>query len=595
MGLHRIYKASSPYPQSAVLDVDYAQTADVLRTVHLDYAPRKCIRYGHTDWRWETITFGPDIDPPVGSSVSATSPNNTGYVAQTYNYRVTAIKDSAPVQESRASATISVSNDLSLSGNYNTITVPAPSGDVTRHVIYKEQGGIYGYIGATEGTTFRDIQYQPILSETPPTGENPFASAGNYPAAVTHHQQRTFFGATRNIINGVWATRSADPENMDKSRPARADDSIALALVAEKVNGVTHLLSLEELLLFTTDAVWAITGDAKGTITPAETNPKRMSMRGARHIKPLPVDTYAFFVPSKGQQVRALGFSFEIEGYKSDNVSIFSPHMFQGYSLIKLVYQEEPFSVIWAVRSDGVLLALTWEIEQQVWGWSRIETNGSVEDVAVISEGGYDRLYALIRRTIAGVERLCVERMALPHASDMVTANHLDCSVTQVFDPPQNRIEGLWHLEGETVSVTYDGYASHGLVVEDGAIEIPNGVEATLVTVGLPYSGRIETLPAALTSGEGSVHVNRQQIGDVVVRTIDTRGIEIGVSGVDFLEPVQPHDGSDVNEQMDVDARDYRIPAPGDWKDTSTVIIEQNEPLPAHIVGIFHSMLVART
>jgi hypothetical protein len=591
MGVHRIYQAVSPYPHEKVRDIDYAQTADVLFTAHLEYAPRKVTRFGHTDWRWSTITFGPTVATPAAPGVAAVKPNLTGYVAKTYRYKITSVKDSFPVQESRASASASVANDLTLTGNYNTITVPAPSGDVSRHVIYKEQAGVYGYIGATDGTSFQDNNIQPVLSETPPSGENPFDTFGNYPAALSFGQQRLWYGATTNVINGIWASRTADFENMDRSRPARADDSLSFALVGERVNALTHLIWLQDLQVFSSDGVWSITGGGDGNvITPSDINPKRNMGRGARRVKPIPVDAVVFFVPSKGYSIRAMGFSFEIEGYKSNNIAIFSPHLFQNRQVIRMAFQEEPFSVLWGVRDDGILLAFTWEEEQQVWGWTPIETDGFVEDIAVISEAGFDRVYVLVRRTINSVERLFIERLAMPHGGDITTACHLDCAVTQVFDPPRSTIAGLHHLEGHTVSATYDGYVAHDLVVENGSVELPN--EGSIVTVGLRYSGRIETLPAALTSSQGSVHVNRQQVGEVTVRTIDTRGIEIGAGGTS-LEQVEPKDGTAVNELMDVEAIDYRVVPPGDWKDTSTIVIEQNEPLPAHIVSIFFDMEVS--
>jgi hypothetical protein len=588
MGIHRINKATSPYPDEKVVDLDYAQTADVLYAAHPEYSPRKLTRFDHTDWRWATITFGPTIAVPTGHSVAATTPNVTGYVAKTYKYKVTAVKDSFPVQESRPSSIVQVDNDLTLAGNFNTVTVPAPAGDVTRHVIYKEQAGVYGYIGATEGTSFKDQNIQPILSETPPVGENPFNTFGNYPAAVAFGQQRLWYGATYNVINGIWGSRTADFENMDRSRPARSDDSLSFALVGEKVNSLTHLVWQDDLQALTSDGIWSISGGGEfNTITPSDIYPKRSLGRGARRVKPLPVDAVVFFVPSKGYSIRALGFSFEIDGYKSNNVSIFSPHLFNGFQVTRWAYQEEPFSIVWAVRNDGILLAFTWEEEQQVWGWTPIETDGNVLDVQIISEGGFDRVYILVERTIAGVERKFVERLAMPHGSDITTACHLDCSLTQVFDPPQSVITGLHHLEGHTVSATYDGYVIHDLVVENGSVELP--VEATVVTVGLRYSGRIETLPAALTTARGSVHVNTQQVGDIIVRTIDTRGIKIGAGGTQ-LEQVEPKDGTAVNELMDVEAIDYKVNPPGDWKETSTIVIEQDEPLPAHIVSIFYSL-----
>jgi hypothetical protein len=129
--------------------------------------------------------------------------------------------------------------------------------------------------------------------------------------------------------------------------------------------------------------------------------------------------------------------------------------------------------------------------------------------------------------------------------------------------------------------------------VTNGSVDTPNDTLASRITVGLRYSGRLETLPAALTEGLSSNHVNRQQIGDVVVRTVDTRGIEIGASGASFLEQVEPKDGDEAQELMDVTAIDYKVNPPGDWKDSTTIIVEQNEPLPAHVVAIFAKLIGA--
>lgn len=593
MGIHRIYKCSTPYNAVSVPEIDYAQTADVVYLAHLDYPPTKITRAGHTDWTFAEVTFGPTISPPVGTAIAAVTPNTDGYVATSYSYVVTALFDGSPAQESRASAVVSVSNDLTLSGNYNQITLPAKPAGVDRYTIYKEQGGAYGYIGGTDGGVFHDRNIQPILSDTPPAGENPFDAPNRYPSTVAFHQQRLMLGRTREVPNGVWGSQSADAENMDRSRPAKADDALSFALVNKKVNAINQLVSMDDLLVLSGDAIWAVTG-AEGNVMTASggIDPKKQSGRGASRLEPLEIDTVVFFQPAKGSSVRTLGFSFDIDGYASNNVAIFSPHLFENYTIVSWAFLEEPNACVLAVRNDGQMLCFTWEQEQQVWGWTPWETDGFVEEVATITENGFDRAYIRVRRTINGVERRFYERLALPHGDDLATACHLDCSITQVYDPPRNVVDQLWHLEGETVSAHYDGYAVHGLVVSGGKISLPHEYEATLVTVGLRYEGEIETLPPILNSQQGSMHLNRQQIDSIVVRTIDTKGIEIGVSGSDDLEQVQERDGSEVAELPDIAARDYAITPPGDWKDTSTIRILQREPFPAHIVGIFFDMKV---
>lgn len=585
MGAWRLYKAYSPYPSVKLSELDFAQTADVIYFAHLDYPVERLTRSGHTSWTFAEVTWGPVIEPPATPTGSAATPNSTGYVATAYHYVITAIGGDRE-QESRASGILTLTNDLTLTGNTNTINLPVVAG-VDRHIVYKEQGGAYGYLGGSDGTAFVDTNLQPVLSDTPPVGNNPFAAAGDYPSVVNFHQQRLLLARTRNKPNAIWGSQPSDFENMDKSRPTKPDDSFAFALVAERVNAINQLASMGDLLALTSDGVFSIDGGGSGeAITPNAINPKRQTGRGASRLNPIVLDSIAFYQPNKGSSIRTLGYTFEVDGYRTNNITIFSPHFFDGFSIVRWCFIEDPFACIVAVRDDGVLLFFTWEEEQQVWGWTLCETNGFVEDVACISEGGYDRLYIAVRRTINGVERKFFERMALPHIDDISTACHLDCALTQVYDPPQNRIEQLWHLEGETVSAYYDGYVAEGLVVQGGAIDLPDGYEASIASVGLPYEGYIETLPLVLQTREGSFHTNMQNISSVTIRTLDTRGIEVGITGA-AREPVRDRTGGEVSDLADVAERDYEPPIPGHWSKNTTLTIKQRKPLPAHITAIF--------
>lgn len=587
MGAARIYRGVSPYPDTAIRQLDYVQTADVMYLAHLDYPVYRATRESHTEWSINPVTFGPVIAPPSTPSGVANIPNSTGYIATTYRYKITAIGGERD-QESRPSGVVTLVNDLTLSGNTNVLTLPAMPTGVTRYIVYKEQAGGFGYIGGTDGLSFIDgnPQIQPVLSDTPPQGQNPFNGDGNYPSTVMLHDQRLLLGGTLNVPNGVWGSQPADFENMDISVPARPDDALSFALVAEKVNSVNQMVSMEDLLLFTTNGVFSVNGGGENDpMTPANVVPRRQNSRGGSRLNPIVLDDIIFYMPAKGTVVRTLGFQFEIDGYQSNNVSIFSPHLFKGFYIKDWAYVEEPYSAIFAVRSDGMLLCFTWEAEQQVWGWTVLETAGKVQSVAAITEGGYDRLYIVVERVINGVTRRFFERLALPHVDDIATACHLDCSVTQVYDPPRNQISGLWHLEGATVSAYYDGYTAEGLVVANGKVTLPNGYEATIATVGLPFSGEIETLPLVLNSREGSLHVNQQNIAKIVLRAVDTRGIMAGITGAD-LEDIVDREGGEIG-LSDVSQRDYEITPPGSWEPSTTVTIRQDQPLPAHITGMF--------
>lgn len=587
MGARRLYRAYSPYPHTVVSQLDFAQSADAVYTAHLDYPVYRATRSDHTNWTFAAVTFGPTIDPPATPTGSASPATGTGYTATTYNYKITAV-GGAVEQESRPSGVLSLTNDLTINGNKNTLTLPAMPAGVERYVIYKEQAGSFGYIGNTDTLTFVDgsPQIQPVLSDTPPVGANPFDGAGKYPSTVTFHDQRLLFASTRELPNAVWGSQPSDFQNMDTSRPNKPDDAFSFALVAEKVNAVNQMVSMEDLLALTSNGIFAVNGGGESEpMTPANIVPKRSNSRGGSRLNPIVLDEVVFYTPAKGSSVRSLGFQFDVDGYQSNNVAIFSPHFFDGYAITSWAYVEEPFSAIFVVRNDGALLCFTWEAEQQVWGWTMLETDGRVLDVATITEGGYDRLYLLVERTINGVVRRFHERMALPHIDDIAIACHLDCSVTQVYDPPRNVIGGLWHLNGVEVSVYYDGYVAHDLLVTDGNITLPNGYEATIATAGLRYSGEIETLPLVLQSRNGSEHTNKTNIAKMVIRAVDTRGLAAGITGTVLEDIVEREGGEDGLD--DVAQRDYEISPAGNWSSTQTITIRQEEPLPAHITGLF--------
>lgn len=587
MGFARLHRAYSPYRAVNLSEVDFVQTSNIAYFAHISYPVHKLTWAGHTEWALAEVTFGPDIAAPANVAGTATKPNTTGAIDATYTYYVTATD--ANGQESRASASNSETNDLSLQGNYNTITWDAVA-TAAFYTVYKGDNGAPGYIGMVEaGTlTFKDRNLTPVLSDTPPRATNPFGSANNYPSTAAFHQQRLCLARTWNKGNAAWASVSADFENMDVSRPAKDDDALSFALVTERANSINQMVSMKEALLaFTVNGVFAVKGGEGGALTPAAIVPERQSGRGASRLKPLVIDRRVFYQPLNTGIVRALGFSFEADGFNSDNVSIFSPHLFKGKRIRSWAYQEEPYSCIWAALDTGELLCFTWEEEQQVWGWTRMEIAGSVEEVATINEQGYDRLYALIRRTIAGVERRFHERLALPHVDDLATACHLDCSVTQVYEIATSTITGLWHLEGETVSAVYDGYVVHGLVVELGQVTIP--VASYVVTVGFPYEGVIETLPFALGSAN---HVSRQTFGDGTIRALETQGLEISTDGSTF-DPLPASEGQNVWESPTRIAQDFTVPLQGNWTDGGTLTIRQQQPLPAHVVGIFVEVIVS--
>lgn len=598
MSVARIYKAASPFNAVELPQVDYTQSFDVVYLAHLDHAPTKLVRSGHTSWQFSTIAFAPTIPAPTGLVAQALTPNQDeendgkGYFAQPASYCVTAISDDSG-QESRASVKASATNDLSLKRNKNTLTWTAVAG-AERYRVYKaDNEQALGFVGETTSTSFTDDNIAPDLTDGPPEAYNPFTS-GNYPSTVTFFEQRLFWARTRKLPNAVYSSRTADFENMDVARPTREDDAISFRLLSQKVNSVNALVPLDALLALTGDAVFRIVG-SNADYLAANPPPRalRQSGRGGSRLKPLVLDEVVFYQPAIGAEVRSMGFSFEIDGYRSNDVSIFSPGFFRGFDIVAWTYAEEPLSVIWAARSDGKLLAFTWQAEQQVWGWTLCETAGFVEDVCAVAEEGENRVYLVVRRTINGVERRFLERMTSGKWIDVEDTCFLDCAVTFAPETPTS-VFAIPHLAGATVDALVDGFAQRGLkVAADGTVDVGYPVER-IATIGLPFQSVIETLPLVFQTDAGFARDKRQMLGDIVLQLADTRagGVEVGRE-IDRMYPIKARTREPLGTATKLYTGLITASTEPVTKGEATLFIRSAEPLPFTLTAAYLDPVVS--
>lgn len=592
MPVHRIYRTGTPYNAAELTEVDFEQTADVLYLAHTNHKPNKLIRAAHTDWSFNDVAFAPLIADPTGLAGTATTPNtdaaNSGnaYFPQPATYVVTAYNEDTG-QESRASNTVTLTNDLALKRNCNEINWTAVTG-ATGYRIYKaENSQLYGYIGTTDALTFRDDNIGPDLSQGPPIGDNPFVGAGNYPGCVGFHEQRSFWARTINRPNAVFASRSADYENMDFTRPTREDDAFLIGLVANKVNSVNQLVSSKQgLLALTSHNIFSIQGSNEDYITAAPPPRVRPEIgRGVSRLNPITVDNVTFYETAKTGEVRTIGYEFELDGIKTDDLTIFSRHLFENQDIVDWAYAEKPASALWVVRGDGKFLCLTWDQAQQVWGWTLCETDGLVKRVCVVTEQNEDRLYLLVERQ----GNLFVERMASELWEDQVDACYLDCARTFTNAVPIKTVDRLDHLEGRVVTAWVDGNAvtvdgsGNPLTVMGGGVILP--VAGSVITIGLPYTALIETLPLAIQTGNGWSVARPQQASKVVLRVVNTRNISAGPNA-DNMFPVKQRDDENFNDPIALKTGDFEIDMAATTGNETVVVVQSSDPTPFHIAAI---------
>lgn len=473
-----------------------------------------------------------------------------------------------------------VKNNLFDTGASNAISWTATTGAL-RYNVYKYSNGLWGYLGQASGTTFVDNNITPDISKTPPEANNPFAAAGDYPGAVTYFDQRRCFAGTTNKPQNMWMTRSGTESNMTYSIPTRDADSIAFRVVAREANTVRHLVPLANLLALTSSAEWRITSNNTDSLTPTSIAVKPQSYVGANDAQPVVVNNNVVYASARGGHVRELAYQYTAGGYLTGDLSLRAPHLFDQLDIVDIAFSKAPYPMVWMVSSNGKLLGLTYVPEQQIGAWHQHDTDGLFESVCVVAEGTEDVLYAIVNRTIGGVQKRYVERMRPRSFASPSDSFFVDAGLTYA-GAPATVITGLAHLEGKTVNILADAAVHRQLVVTGGTITLDNA--ASKVQVGLPITADLQTLPLAVQM-EGFGQGKKKNVNKVFLRVKDSSGIK---TGPDFnsLTEAKIRTTEPYGSPPSLQTREIEVVNRAAWADSGQVCVRQSDPLPLTVIDM---------
>ena len=418
------YEIPNGYAQADIMGIHYVQSDDVLTLVHQNYPVAELRRYGATNWQLTNPSFAIPSYCPTSCAATVTSPHTTNWNPFAAQYCVTTVQ-ATDLQESIASnATASVSNDLTLVGNVNTITwvAPAtpPSMGIVRYNVYKFLNGLWGFIGqaAATATSFIDNNITPNTSQTPPIIDSGFNDAvGDYPGAVTYFQQRRCFAGSINAPQNVWMTMSGTESNLTYTLPVQAQNRLSFKIAAREASGIRHLVPVANLLMLTASTEWRVTSTDGNAVWAGNLSVQPQSYVGSGAVTPIVVGNAILFSQSRGSRIREMAFNWQTQAYLTNDISVMASHLFDYQNIVDMAFSKAPFQFLHCVSSNGNLVSLTYVPEQQVAAWHHHDFSGLVESVCTITEqpagtvSSEDMLYLIVNRVINGVTRRYVERL----------------------------------------------------------------------------------------------------------------------------------------------------------------------------------------
>lgn len=643
---------ATPYLEADLAALRFTQSADTLYVLHSGYATAKLVRSSHVDWTLSSINFAPpatdeDGYTPTGIALTLGATSGTGVavtagasiflaadVGRQIRLGINAAAGLATITAvgSATGATVDVVNAFpstsiaagswTLTGSPVTGCTPsakAPIGatatltlaaagwraiDVGRYV--NVNGGFLRITEYSSGTSVK-ARILRALDNATGTSEaaggtwtllDPAWSANKgYPTCATFFQQRLFLGGSQAKPTTFWGSVTGDFENFAKG--GDDDAAVEFTLDTDQVNAIQWLAATRGLLIGTTGAEFLAAGStSKPKITPDNIQVTPQSARGSAALPALLVGNVLMFVQRSRRKVRQYRYSYADDAYVSPDVTLKARHV-PASGIVDLAYAQEPEGVLWAARTDGLLIGLTFDDDEQVVGWHRHCLGGQfgagkavVESVAVIPspDGERDDLWLQVKRTVNGQTFRSIEWLTpgLSDEQDPADGYFVDCGLT--YDgAPADSIGGLDHLIGETVALVCDG-ASHPdrVVALDGTVALDS--EYAKVHVGLYAIARLKPMPIEAAAEDGVAQGKIKRIEKVTVRFLRTAGGRLVARddfGRELTERIPFRTTNDaLGAAVPLFTGDKPIANPGGWETAGQVEYIQDRPLPATVVAV---------
>jgi len=367
---NKVYEITTPYTTAQLFDIKFAQSADVMYITHPSHEVEKLSRTGHTSWTLADVDFtnGPFQD--ANTTATTLTPASAG-VGTGVNITASAITG---INDGVGWLATDVGRQIYFNSGYATITARTNSTVAV----------------ATITTAFANTN--PITAWQ----LGAFSDTTGHPSCVTFFEQRLVFAGTTNQPQAVFFSKSGDYENMDANIGGTVADSDAIiyTIASNQVNAIRFMTATRTLVIGTAGGEFTVSGGGTDSaITPTNILIKKQSNHGAANVDSIAVGNVTLFLQRAKRKIRELAYNFDVDGYIAPDMTILSEHITET-GITQMAYQQEPNQIIWGVRTDGELIGLTYQREQEVLAWHRHIFGGrfgnatiTVTDYANIANG----------------------------------------------------------------------------------------------------------------------------------------------------------------------------------------------------------------
>lgn len=409
----RVFEYATPFTDTDLVQMSFTQDENRIVCTSQTLAQR-ALGYVADD-NWTMVLMGKDL--PAAPLSLVTTPSGAG--AASYAYAVTVVVAGVESTSSAQSIESNAINFNAVTGDVS-ISWAAVSGadyyNIYRSLVFPTSpyptGAQLGYIGRTTGLAYSDGNVTPDFTKSPPK-QTDYFSDGNNPAAYARFQQRGIYAGLAKEPLTVVGSGALSREQFYLNTPGDAGDSFKYTLDSESVRPIKSMLPLRYgLLLFTDDQIVQLRGANNSTaLTALSAVAEPQSYVTVADLRPIAINLDVLFMTALFSELNAMVYTEYTNSFKTEDIAVLSSHLFGvDHKIVTWDWAPEPHKILHFVREDGQRISLTYERNQQVFGFARHRTKGKYLDLNVIRESNYNVVYCSVARHVRGQHVMMIER-----------------------------------------------------------------------------------------------------------------------------------------------------------------------------------------
>lgn len=198
-----------------------------------------------------------------------------------------------------------------------------------------------------------------------------FSVEKGYPSCIALRNGRLILASTKAQPQTIWASR-VDRYN-EFSVDDMADSGWDVTIGANQSQKIQWLSSSKDLIVGTDLGEWVLNDSDSSNPVPII---KEQSRWGSSVAQGELMTESLFFIPRDKKGVIQSIYSFQIDGYTSEDVTIMASDLFD-YGITSHSIQKDPDPIWWGTTGDGRLLGLLYNRVQDINGWFQCDIQGA--------------------------------------------------------------------------------------------------------------------------------------------------------------------------------------------------------------------------